>query len=157
MPGAYTSSVARPHLLQACQLGAYPLVYTRSARCPQIFQMPCTISENMPSASNGTGIACKHRPSYQGALRCHLKRSCSSELKPAAAAATAAAVDRYQPEDGAALPLCATQYMLNNSAGQGQYTRVTPRSTDPLSKANAADLAHAWSKGVMRVATSHLQ
>jgi hypothetical protein len=39
--------------------------------------------------------------------------------------------------------------MLNNSAGQGQYTRVTPCSTDPLSKANAADLAHAWSKGAL--------
>lgn len=52
---------------------------------------------------------------------------------------------RYRHEDGTTLPLCITQYFPSGS--EGQYTRVTLETLDPVSQAKSADLAHAWSKG----------
>ena len=56
--------------------------------------------------------------------------------------------DRYTlPEGGKALPLCATQYFPHPSPEGQKFNRVTQTEADPISKANAADLAHAWSTG----------
>lgn len=52
---------------------------------------------------------------------------------------------KYKPAGGSAVPLCATQYFP--AGGQpGQYTRVTPSTPEPMSKANSADMAYAWSQ-----------
>jgi hypothetical protein len=58
---------------------------------------------------------------------------------------TGTAPYRYRHEDGTTLPLCITQYFPSGS--EGQYTRVTIETLDPVSQAKSADLAHAWSKG----------
>lgn len=72
-------------------------------------------------------------------LRCLPARTCLPALLPV--------LRRYKPAGGAAVPLCVTQYFP--AGGQpGQYTRVTPSTPEPMSKANSADMAYAWSQGV---------
>lgn len=64
---------------------------------------------------------------------------------------TLGTIHRYTPQEGGkALPLCATQYFPSSSSdstGRQAFNRVTLGEADPISRANAADLAYAWSKG----------
>lgn len=58
----------------------------------------------------------------------------------------------YKPAGGKALPLCATQYFpdIRARGSTMQYSKVTLTTAEPISKANAADLAHAWTRGTQQ-------